>query len=201
VPSVGYTVLEGDGSAVGAEELRSAPGPVGWRAFSEVRLTVPEPHHEIVDLAVDTEWRPVRARISTGAHEVLLLLDHDRLTGFRDGDPIVVAFGSGVHLDHRSPMFDAVTANRLTGPVELEVVVLEGATLEPTIETRRYEPLGDDEIATPAGRFAVRGWRCTAPSTGRSRDFWVADDVAVRSEGRYELTWYEAGASGPRPVG
>ncbi len=59
--------------------------------------------------------------------------------------------------------------------------------------------LGDDEVATPVGRFAAARWRYTALSSGWSRDLWVAADVVVRYEDVFELEWYEPGASGPVP--
>ena len=52
-----YTVMDGEGNRVGTEEFRCAPGPMGWRYFSEIETNVPEPHREIVDLAVDTSYR------------------------------------------------------------------------------------------------------------------------------------------------
>jgi hypothetical protein len=173
---------------------------MGWRAFSEIRTGVPEPHTEVVDLAVDASWRPVRTRISTGSHEILLMLERDRLTGFRDGTRLALPFEPSTHLDYRSPMYNAATANRLEDAADIEVVFLEAVSCEPRIERQRYEFLGSEQVATPAGRFEARRWRYTALSTGWSRDLWVAGDVVVRYEGLYELEWYEAGASGVRPA-
>ena len=68
---------------------------------------------------------------------------------------------------------------------------------KPRMERQRYELLGEDEVATPVGRFAARRWRYTALSTGWTRDLWVARDVVVAYYGLYALEWYEAGASGP----
>ena len=57
-----------EGEPVGTEDFRCAPGPMGWRYFSEIETTEPAPHHETIDIAVDAAWRPVRVRIDTGAH-------------------------------------------------------------------------------------------------------------------------------------
>ena len=66
-----YTVLD-DGEPVGTEEFRSAPGPMGWRSFSQVQTSDPSPHGETLDFAVDAGWRIARVRIDTGEHDLLL---------------------------------------------------------------------------------------------------------------------------------
>lgn len=200
MPAGRYTVMDGDGNPVGTEDFRCAPGPMGWRYFSDIRTSDPEPHREIVDLAVDAAWRPVRTRVDTGSHEILLTTETDRLAGFRDRAPIEIAFGPEIHLDYLSPCFDAVTANRLSGTSEIEVVYLEAVTCEPRMERQRYELFGDEEVTTPVGRFAARRWRYTVLPTGWTRDLWVAGDVVVRYEGLFEMESYEPGASGPVPV-
>ncbi len=195
-----YTVMDGDGSPIGTEEFRCAPGPMGWRYFSDVQTSVPEPHHEVVDLTVDAAWRPVRTRIATGSHEILLSAGADRLVGFLDGRAVETPWGPDHHLDYLSPAYNAVTVNRLAGTEEIEVVYLDPVTCQPTIVRQRYELLGNDEVATPVGRFAAARWRYTALSSGWSRELWAAADVVVRYDGLFELEWYEPGASGPVPI-
>ncbi len=197
MPSGRYTVMDGDGNPVGAEDFRCAPGPMGWRYFSDIDTRVPEPHHEIVDLAVDAAWRPVRTRIETGSHDILLTVEDGDLAGFRDRRPIAIPWGPEVELDYLSPAFNAVTANRLQGTTEIEVIFLEPVTCEPRWDRQRYELRGEEEVETPVGRFAARRWRYTALSTGWSRDLWVAGDVVVAYEGLFALEWYEPGAGGP----
>ena len=192
-----YTVMDGDGNRAGTEEFRCAPGPMGWRYFSDIETSVPKPHREIVDLAVDASYRPVRTRIDTGAHEILLIAEGGRLAVVRDRSSVQVPWGPETQLDYLSPAFNAVTATWLASTGEVEVVFLEAFTCEPRMERQRYELLGEDEVATPAGRFAARRWRYTALSTGWTRDLWVARDVVVAYYGLYALEWYEAGASGP----
>ncbi len=192
-----YTVMDGDGNPVGTEGFRCAPGPMGWRYFSDIRTTVPEPHHEIVDLAVDAAWRPVRMRIDTSSHEILLSAEGNLLTGFRDRRPLEIQWGPQTELDYLSPAFNAVTANRLRATAEIDVVFLETVTCEPRTERQLYELLGDEEVTTPVGRFAARRWRYTQLSTGWSRELSVAGDVVVAYQGLYALDWYEPGASGP----
>ncbi|MGZ8620495.1 MAG: hypothetical protein ACXWYE_11385 [Actinomycetota bacterium] len=200
MPAGRYTVMDGDGSPVGTEEFRCAPGPMGWRFFSDVRTSEPEPHQEVVDLAVDVAWWPARVRIATGSHELLLTREGDRLSGWRDGEPLELAFGPEMHLDYLSPAFNAVTVMRLFGTAEIDAVCLEAVTLEPRPERQRYEDLGTEEVATPVGTFVARRWRHTSLGSGWTRALWVVGDLVVRNEGLCELEWYEAGASGPRPL-
>jgi hypothetical protein len=195
-----YSVMDGDGNPVGTEEFRSAPGPAGWRYFSDVQTRVPAPHHEVVDLVADASWRPVRTRIHTGSHELLLTAEGDRLSGFRDGAAIEIPWGPDVELDYDSPSYNVVTANRLGRTAEFDVVFLQPVTCEPVMDRQRYELLGNQEVATPAGRFSSTRWRFVLPSSGWSRDMWFAGDVLLRYEGLYELEWYEPGASGMVPL-
>jgi hypothetical protein len=196
-----YSVMDGDGNTVGTEDFRSAPGPAGWRYFSDVQTIVPEPHHEVVDLVADSGWRPVRTRINTGSHEILLMAESERLTGYRDGLPLEVAWGPDVELDYASPAYNVVTAHRLRSrTAEFDVVFLQPVTCQPVMERQRYEHLGEEEVATPAGRFASVRWRYTALASGWTRELWIAGDVVVRYDGLYELESYDPGASGPPPL-
>ena len=85
-----YTVFGEGGKPVGTEEFRCAPGPMGWRYFSQVKATDPSPHHETLDFAVDAEWRIARMRIATGERDILVEPGSDgtTLTGYRDNEPI-----------------------------------------------------------------------------------------------------------------
>jgi hypothetical protein len=195
-----YVVMDGDGNPFGAETFRCAPGPSGWRYFSEVDTVEPHPHHETIDVAVDRDWRPVLTRIATGEHEILLQAEPDRLTGFLDSRPVETRWSRETHLDYLSPAYNAITANRLQGSDEIEVVYLEPVTCNPIVERQRYEDLGTEEVGTPVGTFACRRWRYTALSTGWTRDLWVAADVVVAYDGLFALESYESGASGPRPL-
>jgi hypothetical protein len=199
VPQGRYVVMDGDGNAVGTEDFRCAPGPAGWRYFSEISTREPSPHDEIVDLVVDGSWRPMRVRIATSSHDVVLTAGGGALRGSLDGEPVIAPWGPDWHVDYLSPAFNAVTANRLEHTSDIEVVYLEPVTCTPTEERQRYELVGDEDVATPVGGFSARRWRYTALSTGWSRELWVAGDVIVRYEGLFELLEYEAGASGPRP--
>lgn len=200
MPAGRYLLMDGEGAPVGTETFRCAPGPMGWRYVGEIRTDDPEPHDEVVDLIVDTEWRLVRVRITTGSHEIVLTVDGDRLAGVRDRHEVEVPWGPQVHLDYLSPAFNAVTANRLSATAEIEVVFLDAVTCAPRIERQCYELLGPEEVDTPVGRFEARRWRYTALSSGWTRDLWVAGDVVVRYEGLFELEAYDAGASGASAV-
>ena len=193
--------MDGEGHPVGTEEFRCAPGPAGWRYVAQITTAEPEPHDEVVDLVADAGWRPIRSRIETSSHRLLLEAEPERLRGDLDGAPLSLAWGPERHLDYLSPAYNAVTARRLDGTTEIDVVFLEPVTCVPRDERQLYELRGGEEVATPVGRFSATRWRYTALSTGWSRDLWVAGDVVVRYEGLFELDAYEAGASGPRPSG
>lgn len=197
-----YRVMDGTGEAVGTEEFRAAAAPAGWRYFSSIQTEVPDPHREVVDLTVDRAWQPLRLRIHTGAHELLVAArDGGGMTGIRDGRPIELEAGEQTHLDYLSPCFNAVTAARLTGTAEIDVVYLEAVTCEPVQERQRYELEGEDEVETPVGRFRAARWRYTALRTGWSRPLWVTDGIVVAYEGLFELVAYEPGQTGPFPLG
>lgn len=202
VPYGRYTVFDDDGRAIGMEEFRCAPGPVGWRYFSQIRTSDPTPHEETFDAAVNADWRLARVRIATGEHETLLQPNADGaiLTGYRDGRFVEIAFGDEVHVGYATPATSAITVRRLGAPAEIDVVYLEPATLEPSRRRHRYEPLGDERVATPVGAFDARRWRFSALDTGWTADLWVAGDIVVRFEGLFELAELDPGASGPRPV-
>jgi hypothetical protein len=191
--------MDGAGNAVGTEEFRAAAGPAGQRYFSTLDTREPEPHREVIDLVVDSTSRPVRVRIDTGSHAILLAAWGESLSGTLDGDPVQIEWGPDLYLDYPSPAFSAATANRLEGTADIEVVFLEPVTCRPRRERQRYELLGEEEVATPVGRFSARRWRNTALRTGSIRSLWVAGDLVVSYEGLYELAAFEPGQSGPFP--
>jgi hypothetical protein len=197
-----YAVLGDDGEQIGTEEFRCAPGPMGWRYFSEVETIEPSFHRETLDFAVHADWRIANVRI-VGAHELLLQASAGAtaLTGYRDGEPIEIPFGPELHLDYLTPATNAITVRRLTGTSEIEVVYLEPVMLEWSRVRQRYELIGDERVGTPVGAFDATRWRFTALDTGWTSDLWVAGDTVVRYERLFELVWLDPGASGPRPVG
>ena len=201
MPAGRYTVQDGSGSPVGTESFRCAPGPAGWRYFAEIETSVPEPHREVVDLVVDDRWRPVRLRIDTGSHDLALVVEGERATAVRDGERIDVPFGPDVELDYLSPCFNAVTANRLGRTADIDVLFIRPLTCEPLPVRQRYEREGEEEVTTPVGRFLAVRWRYTALGSGFSRPLWVAGDLVVAYEGVFELAEYDAGRSGPLPLG
>ena len=197
-----YTVFGDDGHPVGTEEFRSAPGPMGWRYFSEIETTDPSPHHETFDVAVDASWRVATMRLATADHQILLRSEGEGavLAGFLDGRPIELPYGRELHLDAFTPATNAISVRRLTGTAEIEVLYLEPVTFEPSRVRQRYELLGDERVDTPVGAFDATRWRFTALDSGWTADLWVAADLVVRYEGLFELAWLDPGASGPRPV-
>jgi hypothetical protein len=200
MPTGRYTILGDDGRPVGTESFRCAPGPMGWRYFSDVDTTEHGRHHEVVDIAVDADWRIARVRIHTGAHELLLERHGDLISGWRDGVALELAFGPDAHLDYLTPATNLITTRRLTGTTEIDVAFIEPFTLEPVRERQRYERRGDEEVETAVGRFAATRWGYTSIDSGWSSDLWVAGDVVVRYDRIFELVDYEPGANGPRPI-
>lgn len=202
MPTGRYIVLGEDGAPIGEESFRCAPGPAGWRYVSDIRLDVPEPHVERVDLAVDSGWRPVRLRVATGSHELVLRFTGEHAAGLLDGEPLDLPWGTHVELDYASPAFNGVTANRLGRTAEFDVLFLDPVTCLPHLERQRYEPIGEEDVTTPVGVFTARRWLFTSLSgSGFTAPFWVAGDVVVAYEGVFELAGYEPGAGPvPRPA-
>jgi hypothetical protein len=173
---------------------------MGWRYVSEIERDEPSSHRETVDVAVDSSWGIVRARIETGSHAILLEPSDGLLTGLRDGQMIELPWGPDTHLDYLTPAMNAITAQRLEATTEIDVVYLEPVTLEPIRMRQRYELLRRENVDTPAGRFLAVKWRYTALDSGWTSELWVADDVVVRYDRAFELIAYEPGATGPIPV-
>ena len=196
MPTGRYTVLGDDGAPSGTEDFRCAPGPMGWRYFSDIRTD----HHEIVDIAVDRDWRIARLRIDTGEHDILLEPRGDTLTGYRDRREIEIPYGPQMHLDYFTPATNAITCRRLTETTEIEVVYLEPVTLEPTVVRQRYELSGPERVTTPVGMFEATRWTFTSLDSGWTTDLWIAGDTVVQYDGLFSLAEYEPGASGVPPI-
>lgn len=199
MPAGTYVVMDGNGAPVGSEQFRCAPGPAGWRYFATRAMTAPSPVEEHVDISVDARWSPVRVRIESSSHDVILTARGDHLVGHRDGEPLEVWWDPAAHVEYPSPAFLAVSVNRLAGDADVNVVVLEPGTYLPRRERWRYELLGDETIQTPVGKFAARAWRA-GQQNGRSRTIWVARDLVVKADGLFDLVNYEPLATGPVPI-
>ncbi len=196
MPQGRYTVMGDDGTPSGTEEFRCAPGPMGWRYFSQVDTGE---RREVVDIAVDADWRIARVRIDTGEHDILLEPSGDALTGYRDREPIEIAWGPDVHLDYFTPATNAITIRRLERTAEIDVVYLQPVTLEPMRVRQRYELQGAQAVDTPVGSFDAHRWGFTALDSGWAGEIWSAGDIVVSYPDLFELAAYEAGASGPEP--
>ncbi len=200
MPDGTYALVDARGRRLGVEEFRCGPGPAGWRYVSEIETVDPTPHRETVDLTVDASWRPVRMRVETAGHSLLLQADGGRMVGHRDGRPLELDLPEDRELDYRSPAFNAVTARRLGRTAEFGVWYFRPATIEPVPMRQRYEHRGEETVETPAGRFRATRWGYEAIGTGFASEFWTAGDVVVRYLGYLELERYEAGASGVAPL-
>ena len=190
--------MDGEGVPTGREEFRCAPGPAGWRYVSTIQIESGEPHVEIVDVAVDHRWRPVRLRIDTGEHSLLLTASNGTMRGAKDGEPIDLDWFDDV--DYLSPSFNVATARRLSRTAEVDVLFFDPVTLKPSIVPQRYEMLGEGEVISPAGRFAATEWRYTALRSGFTRRLWIAGDVLISYEGVFALEALEPGPEGPFPL-
>ena len=198
MPAGRYAVLGEDGVRVGTEEFRCAPGPMGWRYFSDIQTTDPTPHVETFDVVVDADWRPVRIRVDTGEHQILLEPHGGSLQGVRDGAQIELQWEPDRHIDYFTPATNLVTTMRLHDSTEIDVVYLAPVALQPALVRQRYELIGEEVVETPVGRFATTRWVYTSLDSGWTSDLWVAGDVVVQYDRLFTLEWYDPGASGPR---
>jgi hypothetical protein len=195
MPAGTYAIVDA-GARIGAEAFRSAPGPMGWRYVSEIEISTPTPHRETVDLVADSTWRPVRMRVETGEHSLLVRRDGERLVGSRDGEALELELPADRELDYRSPAFNVVTAMRYGRTLEFDVWFFDPVTIEPRPMRQRYEHRGEEVVDTPAGGFTAIRWGYEALDTGFAAEFWTAGDVVVRYTDYLELERYEAGATG-----
>lgn len=202
MPAGTYRILDDARRTLGTEEFRTAPGIAGSRWFSTLRISEPSPHEEVVDLSVDADWRPVRLRIGTGEHHLVLERAGTGFSGARDEAELEM--GSVTDFAYRSPAFNAATANRLMAEgrsrADLEVTRVEPFTLELGTSNQRYERLGDGEVGTRVGRFSGSRWRYTILDSGRTGDVWLAGAVVVSYPGVFELTHYDPIGVGPFPL-
>lgn len=188
MPSGLYRLAGGTGT----EQFRCAPGPMGWRYFSTVQDGRGTTN---VDLSVDAGWRPVRVRIQTPEHHLILtargsILDDEQLDAAFDPETQTV--------DFPSPCFPLATARRLGASGEIEAISLDPETLLTSTEVHRYEAGDEEVISTPVGRFGARAWRHVAPRPRFSRALWIAGDVIIAGD-NLELTAYDPGGQGPQP--
>jgi len=196
MPSGLYRLFDETGASTGTEQFRCAPGPMGWRYFSTVQDARGVTN---VDLSVDAAWRPVRVRIQTPEHHVLVSARAGSLTGVLDDEHLDVAFDQAtMAVDYPSPCFSLATARRLGETSEMDALSFDPETLQPLSEHHRFEAGEEEEIATPVGRFAARAWRHIAPRPRFSRALWIAGDVVVAGDG-LELAAYDPGGRGPIP--
>jgi hypothetical protein len=200
VPAGRYAVLGEGGARVGTEEFRCAPGPMGWRYFSDVQTNEPVPHRETIDVVTDADRRPIRLRVATGDHELFLQAQKGVLAGFRDGELLELAWGPDIHIDYYTPGTNAVTCMRLDGTSEIDVIYVEPYELTASRVRQRYELIGEEEVETPAGTFGATRWRFTALDSGWTGDLWIAGDTVIAYERLFTLEWFEPGATGAHPV-
>jgi hypothetical protein len=187
LPSGFYRLLDGDGNDAGSEQFRCAPGPMGWRYFATVQDARGSTN---VDLSVDASWQPVRVRIQSPEHHLLVT----RQGAMLDEQPSDIILTTATY--YPSPGFVVAAARALGETSEVDVTAFD-AELRAHDEHHRYELLGDEDVTTAVGTFSARKWRFVAPQPRFARDVWIAGDVAVAADGWFELLAYEAGGKGP----
>jgi Putative glycolipid-binding len=195
MPTGRYDVIGEDGRPEGEESFRCAPGPAGWRYFSEVTGA----GAGMVDLVADAAWNVVRVRFRSPAGELLLETHGDRIVGVRGDETLEFLWRPELHVDVFSPVTNLLTTKRLTGTEEIEVLYVERDSLDISFTSQRYERLGEETVETAVGSFAATRWRFVALDSAWTGDLWVAGDVVVRYERTFELAAYEPGATGPVP--
>jgi hypothetical protein len=201
MPNGRYAVLDGSGVLAGHEAFRSAHGPLGWRYLGEIDDENDPGRRETVDVAVDEAWRIVRLSIDTGEHRLLLEPRDGALAGLVDGHEVEIPYAADDHLDYFTPATNAISCRRLAETAEIDVVYLAPRTLDITRERQRYDRHDEEEVQTPVGRFRATRWTFTDLGSGWSADLWLAGVTVVRYDRLFTLEWYEAGASGPAPIG
>ena len=72
----------------------------------------------MIDIVSDGASCPVRVRIDTGSHAILLAPGGKPLWNL-DGDPVQIEWGLDLYLDYLSPAFSAATANRLGSTADI----------------------------------------------------------------------------------
>ena len=198
MPSGLYRLFDESGAPVSTEQFRCAPGPMGWRYFSTVQ---DDRGVTNVDLSVDASWRPVRVRIQSPDHHLLVSVRAGQFAGILDDAHLDIPFDQAtMTVDYPSPCFPLATIRRLGETAEIDVLRFDPETLLAHPEHHRYEAGDTREVATPVGRFAARAWRHAAPRRRFSRELWIAGDVVISGEG-LELAAYDAGGQGPRAIG
>jgi hypothetical protein len=198
MPSGLYRLFDESGAPLGTEQFRCAPGPMGWRYFSTVQDARGVTN---VDLSVDASWRPVRLRIQTPEHHLLVSARAGQLIGILDDEHLELPFDQAtMTADYPSPCFPLATTLRLGSTADIDAISFDPGTLRARTEHHRYEAGESEEVATPVGRFAARAWRHIAPRPSLLRALWIAGDVIVAGDG-LELMAYDPGGRGPVTIG
>ena len=187
---------------MGTEEFHTAPGVAGTRWFSTIRFDDVSVGEEIVDISVDSKWQPVRIRIQTPDHHLILQRSGANLVGARDEE--MLDLGPGADYCYRSPAFRAAIINRLAvgSPdiADIAVTSIGPGSLELSTSDQRYERVGTGEITTPGGRFDATRWHVSDRDTGREGDLWISGAVVLTFPGVAELLHFDPARSGPFPL-
>ncbi len=132
-----------------------APGPMGWRSFSQVQTSDPSPHAETLDFAVDAAWRLARLRIDTVS---TTCCSNPRRTARHSRvrtATIEIAYGPDVHLDYFSPPRTRSPRTASRAPPRSTSSTSSRSRSNPSRVRQRYELAGDERVGD--ARRRVRG--------------------------------------------
>ena len=189
MPSATYELLDMEGRVRGSEDLRCAPGPIGWRSFSTVTF---DGAGSRVDLSVDARWHPVRIRIENDAHQLIVSQRGGKASVLLDEEPSEMQ-GAPI-ASFPSPAFLVAATRAMPAGGAAKAIAIDPVTLQASWDDQVYELLARSQrIETPVGVFEAALWRTVG------REFWIAGDVVVSGPGLRLIT-YDRGAAGPVPV-
>src|SRR6266545_1006790 len=113
MPSGAYTVMDGEGKAVGTEDFDLSRGLLGLHYTSSITTELPEPHKETVDVFIHPDYRPLQVRIDTWSNAVTVRLDHDPITATRNARDLQLPEEPWTEIDYLSPIFNGLTTVRM----------------------------------------------------------------------------------------
>lgn len=188
MPTARYDLLDSKGEKIGTEDLRCAPGPMGWRSFSTI---VRDGVMTRADISVDSAWKPVRIRIENDEHHLLLARRGTTYAAQLDGERF--EFEDATVIQFPAPAFLVAASRASTSGGSTPAIGIDLLTLRPSIAASTLETTGVmEEVETAVGVFTAQRW-----TTG-GRDFWVAGDMLVAGPGM-TLATYDKGGQGPIP--
>ncbi|OIV35285.1 hypothetical protein BIV57_22385 [Mangrovactinospora gilvigrisea] len=177
-----------DGTPLGAEHFRCAPGPAGWRYTA--RTTGPDGRPSgSVDLTTDSAFRPLRLELRTADWQLRgaaldgvtwVRADLAGLGETQDGNAPARAFTG------RSPGF-LVALARLLRPtadgIRVRLVAVTHPVLAAHLAEQRWTLLGTESHPTDDGPLTVEKYQVVDVDTGEPQHIHLAGDVVLDAPG------------------